>query len=310
MKWLLGLALFLCTSTVFADDFSKALQDISVTIKAENSEGSGTIFTRDVKNTDGVIEKVNFVWTAGHVVAGLRDVREIIDSTGNTRKISEFKDASIVKEINKNGRRVGELKMDVKVIKYSDADNGEDLALLRIIESDFIKANAEFYLDKVIPDVGSNLYHCGSLQGQMGANSMTTGIMSQIGRIYQGKVYDQTTVTAFPGSSGGGVFLKTTDGKPKYVGMVTRGVGETFNLMVPVRRIREWAKTNKIEWAVDSTIAVPSDEELGKMPVEGMVKPVEKKVEAAGSSPALIPAVPVKPTVKTLEFKRVDNLGK
>ena len=75
MKWLLGFALVLWTGTIFADDFSKALQDISVTIKAENSEGSGTIFTRDVKNTDGVIEKVNFVWTAGHVVAGLRDVR-------------------------------------------------------------------------------------------------------------------------------------------------------------------------------------------------------------------------------------------
>ena len=48
---------------------------------------------------------------------------------------------------------------------------------------------------------------------------MTTGIMSQVGRMLalnsSTKVlFDQTTVTAFPGSSGGGVFL--TDGQ--YIG--------------------------------------------------------------------------------------------
>ena len=62
--------------------------------------------------------------------------------------------------------------------------------------------------------------------------------MSQVGRVLDlgsggGTVFDQTTVTAFPGSSGGGVFL--TDGK--YVGMLVRGAGETFNLIVPVRRM-------------------------------------------------------------------------
>lgn len=307
MKWLLSIILVLWTGVLLADDFSKALQDVSVTIKADNAEGSGTIFTRDVKSTDGNIEKVNFVWTAGHVVAGLREVREIIDSTGNTRKVSEFKDASIVKEITKNGRRVGELKMDVKVVKYSDAENGEDLALLRIIESDFIKANTEFYLDKTITDVGAPLFHCGSLQGQMGANSMTTGIMSQIGRIYQGKVYDQTTVTAFPGSSGGGVFLKSADGKPKYIGMVTRGSGETFNLIVPIRRIRDWAKTSKIEWAVDPAVKMPTDEELSKIPVEGMVRSslnpfANGDGEKTGElkPPVITPGTPK--SIKTLEF--------
>ena len=302
MKIILALCMILGMSIyAYGDDFSKALQDVSVTIKSEGHEGSGTIFTREMKNKDGAVEKVNFVWTAGHVISDLRTVREIIDSTGNTRKISEFKDASIVKEIAKDGRRVGELKMDVKVVKYSDAENGEDLALLRIIESDFIKANTTFYLDKNIPDIGIQLYHCGSLQGQMGANSMTTGIMSQIGRIYEGRVYDQTTVTAFPGSSGGGVFVKNAKGLPEYVGMVTRGSGETFNLIVPIRRMMIFAKTNNIEWSLDDKAKMPTMEELEKIPAEGMLKPDATKNLAAKGDIMPTPTPPVKP--KTLELK-------
>ena len=96
---------------------------------------------------------------------------------------------------------------------------------------------------------------------------MTSGIVSQIGRVYPeiGKeVFDQTTVAAFPGSSGGGVYLE--DGR--YVGMLVRGAGETFNLIVPVRRMQAWAKKAKVEWALNDTIAVPSETELEKIPIE------------------------------------------
>lgn len=312
MKWILGLSLVLWSGFLFADEFSKALQDISVTIKSGMADGSGTIFTREVKNKDGVVEKVNFVWTAGHVVADLRDVREIIDSTGNTRKVSQFKDAAIVKEINKDGRRVGELKMDVKVIKYSDAENNEDLALLKVIETDFIKANGEFYLDRSIPDVGEKLYHCGSLLGQTGANSMTEGIMSHQGRVYNGKIFDQTTVTAFPGSSGGGVFVKGKNNKPLYVGMVVLGSGETFNLIVPVRRMLEFCKKNKIEWAMDPKATVPSEEEMDKIPVEGMMK-ASSQERSAGAKPddspvPSIPKIPAKNSTESIkQLIKLDN---
>ena len=77
---------------------------------------------------------------------------------------------------------------------------------------------------------------------------MTRGIVSQVGRVLSlgtgdGTVFDQTTVTAFPGSSGGGVFLSERSGDKagQYMGMLVRGAGETFNLIVPVRRMRSWA---------------------------------------------------------------------
>ena len=241
------------------------LQNISVTIKSKNgynsSEGSGVLVVRQVGD-----DEVTFVWTAAHVVNNLREVREVITETGQPRKVIEFKDAQIVREMVEAGRRVGEVKMDARVIKYSNADTGHDLALLMVRAKNYGKDSSKFYLndeDPIIP-IGTNLYHVGSLLGQMGANSMTTGIVSQIGRTLDKMEYDQTTVTAFPGSSGGGVFL--TDGK--YVGMLVRGAGEGFNLIVPIRRMVSWAEKNDILWALDPGVEMPSLDDIDEIPVE------------------------------------------
>lgn len=265
------LALF--ASLAVAQDartFGPMLQELSVNVKAGNGEGSGVIITRERKVGDKT-EKVNFIWTAGHVVAELRSIRTVIDAGGSPKKVVEFQDAAIVKETVNNGRRVGESKMDVKVIKYSDADTGEDLALLMVIAPDFSDKNTEFYIkgnpnEEIVP-VGTTLYHVGCLLGQMGANSFTSGIMSQTGRVREKKVYDQTSVTAFPGSSGGGVWM-IENGKPVYVGMLVRGAGETFNLIVPIRRMHEFARKYKLEWALDNKVPLPSQEEIDKIVIE------------------------------------------
>ena len=247
------------------------LQDISVTIKAGYSEGSGVIITRELLSSKDDKEKikVNFVWTAGHVVDGLRSTRTVIDVSGKPKTVIEFKDAQVVKELVEDGRKVGELKMDAKVILYSDATDGEDLALLLVRKRGFVGENTQFYLNDNNVPIGVPLLHVGSLLGQAGANSMTSGIMSQVGRVLNlgsgdGTVFDQTTVTAFPGSSGGGVFLK--DGK--YIGMLVRGSGETFNLIVPIRRMSTWAKARNIEWAIDASKEAPSIAEIKKMEPE------------------------------------------
>ena len=234
------------------------LQDISVTISANRSEGSGVAFTRD---------GVTFIWTAAHVVDGLRSTRTIVDpKTGSKRTIIEFADAQIIKTLVEDGRTVGRIEMDAKVIRYSDADHGHDLALLRVRKKNFIATSSKFYLDAKIPSLGTRLFHVGSLLGQVGSNSMTAGIVSQHGRVLNGLngVFDQTTVTAFPGSSGGGVYLE--DGR--YIGMLVRGAGEGFNLIVPVRRMRTWAKEAGIEWAMDPKVKMPPQAELNKLPVE------------------------------------------
>jgi S1-C subfamily serine protease len=250
------------------------MQDISVTIRASGGygqvEGSGVIKTRTVGG-----ETVNFIWTAGHVVQGLRKVKTVIAPDGTERKVVTFDDCSIVKELIEDGRRVGELKMDAKVIRYSAK---QDIALLRVRKKGFVQANVKFYLDKDIPAIGTNLYHVGSLLGQAGSNSMTSGIVSQIGRVLEKQVFDQTTVAAFPGSSGGGVYLE--DGR--YVGMLVRGAGETFNLVIPVRRMIVWAKDANVEWAINDAIDVPSEEQLDNLRIEDAGSEFSKVSEIEG----------------------------
>jgi S1-C subfamily serine protease len=267
------------------------LQDISVTIRSEGryskSEGSGVLITRKIGD-----EVVTFVWTCGHVVDNLRNIRTVIEE-GNPVKLVEFDDVRIIKELVEGGRRVGEINMDATVVKYSDADDGEDLALLMVRAKDYGKASARFHLaDKasIIP-IGTELFHVGSLLGQMGSNSMTAGIVSQVGRIHGKVEFDQTTVTAFPGSSGGGVYLKNGT----YVGMIVRGAGEGFNLMVPIRRMKKWAEKHDIMWALDPKLKAPTVEDILKLPVEstkkksvGTDKGSKKKKEFNKSFPHLI----------------------
>mgnify|MGYP003660691755 CR=1 FL=1 len=122
------------------------LQNVSVTIRSEgpysNGEGSGVIFTR--KDTEGNL--VNFVWTAGHVIDNLRKTRSTVVD-GRPKTIVEFKDPMVVKEIRQGGRTVGRLQMDAEVLKYSDATNGHDLALLRVRKFNFVTDTVTFYLE-------------------------------------------------------------------------------------------------------------------------------------------------------------------
>ena len=283
---LLAVAMMALPVNAFGDkkgkekDIAAHLQDISVTIVSKGQygggEGSGVIKTR--KMPDGTV--TNFVWTAAHVIDNLRKTRKVIDSkTGTSKVVVEFDDAVIVKGLKEKGRNVGKLEMLAEVVRFSEE---QDLALLRLRKSNFVDASVEFYLDEQILPIGTNLFHVGSLLGQMGSNSMTTGIMSQHGRLIDKKVFDQTTVAAFPGSSGGGVY--TTDGK--MMGMLVRGAGETFNLIVPVRRMQEWAKHAEIEWALDDSVKMPTEEELKKLPVEDNGVEFSYSAKSACTTPA------------------------
>jgi hypothetical protein len=257
-----------------ADEIPLYLQDLSVTIHAGRSQGSGVIKTRD---------GVNYILTAGHVVESLRTTRTIIDpKTGGSRTKIEFEDAKIVKEIyDDDGRSVGRVIMDAEVIRYSDADNGEDLALLRLRKKNFVKSSVSFDSKGIVP-VGTDLLHVGSLLGQLGSNSLTTGVVSQQGRVFRGVVYDQSTCAAFPGSSGGGIYRKS-DGT--YVGMIVRGAGETFNLYVPMRRMRTWAERQGVQFIFDDTVAVPTEKVLRSSPIEDVAGEDRKDQSARQPSP-------------------------
>ena len=54
--------------------------------------------------------------------------------------------------------------------------------------------------------------------------------------------------------------------------MLVRGAGETFNLIIPVRRMREYAKRSGVIWAIDENSKVPSYSDIISLPIEGTIK--------------------------------------
>lgn len=240
------------------------LQAISVTVETSHGSGSGVI---KVKKRGE--DNINFVFTAAHVVDSLRSTKDIIDGkTGTKRTVVSFKDAKVVQVTVEDGRTIGKVELFAQVFKYSQE---EDLAILKIRKKNFSTESVEFYLDKDIPGIGTPLVHVGSFLGEKhGSNSLSVGVISQLGRLIEDdeastKVFDQTTVTAFPGSSGGGVYLESNG---KLMGFLLRGTSETFNFVCPVRRVIDWTKQAGIEWIVRDDLPLPSEAVLNKIPVE------------------------------------------
>jgi len=260
------------------------LNAISITVRAElgyqRSEGSGTLFVRDVNGT-----ATTFAFTAGHVVGHLRRVEETIVG-GKPSKTVTFENPKLVRELrNKDGRRTGEVVVDARIIRYSPADK-HDLCLMIVLSEDFeAKASAEFYpKDGKLPRMGSHLNHCGSFLGGDGANSYSDGVISAHGRILFKMPFMQTTAPAYPGSSGGVV----ANDKGQYIGMLVRGAGSDYNLCVPVARMWKWAEKNGVEWAMNPTLKAPSMSEIEKLPIEGPAESDSKGDGTHKSYPFLI----------------------
>jgi len=274
---LLLLSLTLGAAPLPADEaIGPMLQRTSVNVYCSTSygggaQGSGTIFLTQV---DG--QPAAFIITANHVVDGLREVHKAIIS-GSSKQVVSYRDAQVIQEQVEEGRTVGEIKYDAKVI---NVDTRRDIALLRVRKGDFSDVGASFYLGEILP-VGTEIYHCGAPGGKDlgGTSSLTAGIISRIGvRIpdFGGGselgIFDQTDTAALGGSSGG-MIARKSDGK--WIGMITLGLqsGDNFHWLVPVRSVKEWAEEIEIMWLLDPTLDRPTEADLEKIPLELHTKP-------------------------------------
>jgi len=255
----------------FGDSVGTKLQAVSVNIKApgkygQGSQGSGTVILRQVDGKQNA-----FVLTAAHVIRGLRDVSDAIVD-GKEKKIVTYRDAQIVQEVgnNDNSRIVGDTRLDAKVIA---TDYRRDIALLRVRAVGTLKSSARFY-DGPLPEVGTEVYHCGAPGGQDtgGTATLTAGIISRTGvRIaeYGGAehgIFDQTDTAALPGSSGG---LLATRQDGHWIGMITLGLrgGDNFHWFVPIRNVREWSQEAKCEWLLKHD-GNATEKAVGEIPLE------------------------------------------
>lgn len=252
------------------------LRKISVTIRAEagysSSEGSGTLFVRDVQDGNQTVSRV-FVWTAGHVIEGLRREEAVLVDGKMVRKVS-FDNPKILRELrNADGRRTGQVVVETKVLRYSPA-NKRDLALLLVISDDFKAEASVKFLPKDAPliRIGERLWHCGSLLGASGGghNSITDGVLSARGRVLFNVPFDQQTCPAYPGSSGG-IIATSSDykgGAGLFASMLVRGAGSDFNLAVPCSSLWEWSQKNGVTFAMDPKLPVTM-KQIEALPIEG-----------------------------------------
>jgi hypothetical protein len=231
---------------VRADSVVDRLQEISVTIASCGGEGSGVLVSRG---------DVTYVLTAAHVVESCRKTRQVIDGKGQVKSLVWFEPVNIVRQLIEGGRTVGKMEFSAEVMRYSDPTRGDDIALLRVRKKSFTKATAVFYQQEEMPPLGTELYHVGSFYGEENSSSLSTGIISQHGRMLFNKEFMLTSCTATAGSSGGGIFLK--DGT--YVSMLVRGHADTVNYSVPITRIRQWAKRCGVEFILNDAIKVPDN---------------------------------------------------
>jgi hypothetical protein len=95
--------------------------------------GSGTVFKRNGRT---------YVLTAAHVVEELKQVIE--DDENEKGKRLLWRDAWVVLERVKDGRKTGELRLLAKVVfaTKSEEDGGDDVAVLEVYEGDLFPHSA------------------------------------------------------------------------------------------------------------------------------------------------------------------------
>lgn len=249
----------------------KVLPDLlsaSVLIESGNGYGSGVAF----KNGNH-----SFVWTDAHVVQDCQSVKTVVDAdTGLPKVWISYSLCWLCQDEIQEGRKVGQVRKMARVIRYN---RDEDIALLLVLAKGWPEKGVEFEEPDYVPAEGTPIIHIGSPFGPVGANSLSKGVIAAKGRLRRNGVadednpfvYDQASVTANSGSSGG--LIATEQGK--VIGLVTEPLsakgGKSLGSIcfTPVRRLHEFAKRNKCAFAMDATARFTVSDLLPK--TEGQV---------------------------------------
>lgn len=199
-------------------DYPAAQRNTVIISTVPASEGSGILIRRGNRL---------FAWTAAHVIEGALEVE--------VRQFFHF-----------DGHKAGEMRFPARVIW---ANRPNDYALLWVDAPATLFTGVEFS-DTVPLAVGTPVFHVGNFLGSDYDNSVSVGIISQVGvnpaQNWPWEVTDQTDLTVAGGSSGGGIFNMTGQVVGILVGGPHRG-DFGFNHFMPVRVI---AEDEAIRWAL------------------------------------------------------------
>lgn len=226
-------------------EVAQELQKITVTVQSTFPEcpvtGSGVLITKKFsdKNTR------TFVLTAGHVA-------NYIVPNENVKK------AKVVLYSKQNDKIVETRELNATIL---DVCREKDIALLMVDKTNCTTNTTYFY--QGTPPQGTMVYHMGSFGGREGANSFSVGYLSKHDvQIAPSVILEQYLIPTVPGSSGGGIFMKTS--KVEYVGLVSQKNSNSCLLLavVPVTIITEYFTNNGFGWLVDNSNNVVDVKEL------------------------------------------------
>jgi S1-C subfamily serine protease len=193
----------------------KEISGVSVTIKYAGGTGSG------------VIQKIGndvYVWTANHVL---------------TSPIPFPWPVEVVYDVHHKGRHTAIQYFRAEIFARSEE---YDLAILKLKHNHYFRYGAELYKDDEIPEVGQDIWGVFAPLGEENSQTVVRGTISQTDRLFKGRSIDQIDCSINRGCSGGGVFLN--DGR--LIGIAVMMRDNNIGLMVPVRVMREWAKTTDL----------------------------------------------------------------
>ncbi len=249
------------------------LQEISMMVSSGGC-GSTIFITRKRHN-----EYIHFAWTAAHVVANTEKVRQVLAPDGSIKYDIYYEDVELVNAIKMYGREVGEVRWLAQVIRYSNREHGQDIALLQLYPKNLTTKSAHFNTKTDIPQPGEPIFHVGSIRGLSGINSVSNGYIAALGRLRERqRILDQADIIACPGCSGGGLYLKSNS---QCIGIVIEKNRSDDGVVYyrPTRELRKWAIKNKCLWALDHRVRLPNDDTIRRTPVSEHGITVEQKKE-------------------------------
>lgn len=170
------------------------------------------------------------VMTAEHCLKG--DIRwvekeEVIDGEVKKKKVEVRRDVDLTQVFYDGASKVGGSQYKAEILAYSDANEGADIALLRIRPKNIPMTREVPLIAKGVEALrGETVYVVGNPAGQEG--SVTKGIIVSMNRENDTSVGNkvkmiQTDAEVFFGNSGG--VLMNDEGK--YLGTVSRGIPGT-----------------------------------------------------------------------------------
>lgn len=173
-----------------------------------------------------------YIWTAAHVMI-CENCEDADDHVYTITQRIEYQDVY-----------VGRTSIPIEIVKV---DRAWDIALLK---SKITLPVPGVSFSSEVAEVGDPIFHIGNMAGSVLEGSLTFGHISKLNRNATRlwvRPLDQLDIVIMGGSSGGPIFNEAGE----VIGILVGGFSyNTPGLMVPVRDVVEWARDNKVTFAL------------------------------------------------------------